>query len=225
MLLVQNSLLNRKTKNIYFSFFSCPFLFNASGNFNNLVDDGEGAWKQSATATGRQKQKLKAPRIFPRGFWTLTFVVLRLVLMICKRTDYKLILGNGRRSKPFFVQQKRFISLPTLICLKFFYVSIQTGAVHRSEIRRRVHPRPFSASLLLPLDCGSAPGEGEGGLLPSTHSATNGRRWPSPSRAAGGARVCGAICQAGSQDTLISAADVSYCGEDKWLGFEDLHSA
>lgn len=38
-------------------------------------------------------------------------------------------------------------------------------------------------------------------------------------------RVCGAICQAGSQDTLISAADVSYCGEDKWLGFEDLHSA
>lgn len=44
-------------------------------------------------------------------------------------------------------------------------------------------------------------------------------------RAVGGARVCGAICQAGSQDTLISAADVSCCGEDKWLGFEDLHSA
>lgn len=61
MLLVQNSLLNRKTKNIYFSFFSCPFLFNASGNFNNLVDDGEGAWKQSATATGRQKQKVEGP--------------------------------------------------------------------------------------------------------------------------------------------------------------------
>lgn len=186
---------------------------------------GRGRGSNQQLQQGGRSKKSKAPRIFPRGFWTLTFVVLRLVLMICKRTDYKLILGNGRRSKPIFVQQKRFISLPTLICLKFFYVSIQTGAVHRSEIRRRVHPRPFSANLLLPLDCGSAPGEGEGGLLPSTHSATNGRRWPSPSRAAGGARVCGAICQAGSQDTLISAADVSYCGEDKWLGFEDLHSA
>lgn len=177
---------------------------------------GRGRGSNQQLQQGGRSKKLKAPRIFPRGFWTLTFVVLRLVLMICKRTDYKLILGNGRRSKPVFVQQKRFISLPTLICLKFF-------------CRYRQEPftalKSFSASLLLPLDCGSAPGEGEGGLLPSTHSATNGRRWPSPSRAAGGARVCGAICQAGSQDTLISAADVSYCGEDKWLGFEDLHSA
>lgn len=95
---------------------------------------GRGRGSNQQLQQGGRSKKLKAPRIFPRGFWTLTFVVLRLVLMICKRTDYKLILGNGRRSKPFFVQQKRFISLPTLICLKFFYVSIQTGAVHRSEI-------------------------------------------------------------------------------------------
>lgn len=71
---------------------------------------GRGRGSNQQLQQGGRSKKLKAPRIFPRGFWTLTFVVLRLVLMICKRTDYKLILGNGRRSKPFFVQQKRFIS-------------------------------------------------------------------------------------------------------------------